>query len=213
MDRFLKTGFRQPNVSRSGTTPHYLNRPHSQPEPRLQVEDSSTPPKSPLSLSQALGSHFSPKRPRSTPASAQSFQFPKLNDSDNNSITEPAWSRRSETLTKKQVEKEKENKPLTSAFHGTRTSQSQSKIHFQEPVDADKTPKPRKSGFAPDAVSSVQRPALADKSNRIRERSNVDERSRMRVHLPDVTDLSAAVESPMKGNGGYLAAKGMSPCS
>lgn len=190
----------------------------------MEAENESAQLKSPLRLSQALGTQFSPKRPRSTPASAQSFQFPKRSDTSVNNITaKSTLSRQPETSRPTQVEpepqskqgdkaKENENKPSAPGHRPvTRGRQSQSRIHFQEPIDNDKTPKPRKIGFAPDAVSSAQRPILVDRSNKHNETPVENEHSRAQVHLPDVTNLTSAVESPMRGGEGYLAAKGEGP--
>ncbi|GJJ15770.1 hypothetical protein Clacol_010048 [Clathrus columnatus] len=221
LDRFLKTGFRQPNLSTAAGTTYHLTRSHSQPEPRIEVDETQNLLRSPLSLSQALGNQFSPKRPRSTPASMQSFQFPKPSDASvHNVVPKPSLVQQPKTshsiptkFNEKQREKvkEKENKSLHSALSGTRVQQPpqpQSKIQFQEPiVDNDKTPRPRKAGFAPEAISSIQRPPLVDKSNRKTEAFTPNQRSKLQVHLPDITGLTAAVASPLKGGEGYLAAK------
>ncbi|KAF8488343.1 hypothetical protein JB92DRAFT_3016971 [Gautieria morchelliformis] len=217
LDRFLRTGHQHAHAYRKDHP--YVPRSHSHPSPG--VSDASDSDNSTPRISQALGQHFSPKRPRSAPISThQSHPPPRP--------TNPTPSRMAQLSKPKRLEPGPSN--LNPARHSAPERKS-AESQFSKPARGigryikaqprlhahgenrnqnHALPRPHPGGLFPSAPAAVssKRPPFTDIVNKELSDAKPKYRTRAsaRIHLPDVTGLTAAVESPVKGGDGYAAA-------
>ncbi|KIJ54960.1 hypothetical protein M422DRAFT_24821 [Sphaerobolus stellatus SS14] len=215
LDRYLQTGRRPPSTVKSNKSYPYILKTRSQPDPGASDDSDDSPPR----IAKALGSQFSPKRPRSTPATAQSFKLPPRPVNPTPSRAPPASSVSRQKQNKptpgpsnlnparhRRTQPEQENQRTTITTHAELTVEDPEHIIFDPEGDNEATPRAgSKMPFSTSTptVTHSKRSLFANIINKDIGGSKEKSRSRSRVHLPDITGLSAAVETPVKGGTEY----------